>query len=1244
MAEPAIGRGFNFGNTNYGRTNTSSMTKFAAKVTVDGLTIMERTLDKIARHTERIRSNMQAVNATGREGGFWRNLFGGQSGGGTLGGGGNNSMASWMSNLPQARGASGTAGRTGNTMGSWIGNLTPVGPTSQVSPGGGPPPQQPTGPPGGNSMPWMSRVGIGAAVVGSGISMANNMLAGRFGRNVAESTPISAQNMLMASMYSGVEYRNIENARMQALGQFGGTRQDAAATQQMALRFGQTPAQAGRYMQGVGVAVQAMGGTMTAPQIAQTTGSFLDPMVMRRQQALGMPLARQAGQVQNPMEIAQNYIKTYERINGGRKLNEFDFINLQTPGSPLRLMFQNFFGLDDAAIDMIVTAGMQGVQSRGGVNYRTGAGLAQLGLDRNKLGLAAPSLQTAYSRREAGHFRAQEGAMVGRLRTEETLQNTLAELEDATSALTGAFHRLERVITLVGGGIGMLGGGLMLGGMMGGGGGGGGGGILGRALGGVGAVGGGGGAGGGGGGFLGGMGGAGGLLRNAARGVGVGVGVGGIQQAVNARNWGDMFSSVGMGAAGGAMVAGLPGAVVGGAVTAGTSLFNIMHNRNVAATERQSTDASHLTDKQIVDKLQGFFRGSGISGGHNANWKTISGGNSDEMRGMLDRFQVRRAALIVDFMKAMESTDPNTFASYIEATAKAVDKSPDEMMQAWADLEIEFTQIANSLRVDDDKYRDAGEKFIEYSMPFRGRQNRGWSGFEPLNNLYRYFFGDIRQPMDLQPIYTEPAFEILDRYEVTGAEATEAVQQMVAAGAEESGDPENTNVTSTNLTGPNLANMPMAKPPNDRSWTGLDARMKKRLLALFAASQGQVTLGGGGGTRSTEQQRTMFLDRYRVDPNGEVEWQGKRWHRVKGAAAAPPGRSMHEIGMAADLAGPGVNNGWLKKNVARFGLKEFSNVNNEPWHVQLAEFPNSRREYEGIKDDGADNFGLPGDKGTTERSQSPVVTGTGGGGSGGIGGSSLSVLGGAFSSLAGLSSGGMGAYIGAGAGGAVNFEGTGGKTSTTETADPWTGGTLTGQQMAQMAYNAGFRGEGLIMAVAIAKRESGWNPKAHNPNRDTGDDSYGLFQINMLGDLGPARRKEYGIQRNEDLWDPNVNLRAAFKLSSGGTNWHHWGGYKGMADNYNTDMTEARSIVQTLGLGDAAFDSGMGGGGLMPRRGGVDRIAPSFGGGGGGGGPLNINVTIQSSGNYAYDAQQLAKAARPALEREYAEVSAKRGS
>ena len=90
---------------------------------------------------------------------------------------------------------------------------------------------------------------------------------------------------------------------------------------------------------------------------------------------------------------------------------------------------------------------------------------------------------------------------------------------------------------------------------------------------------------------------------------------------------------------------------------------------------------------------------------------------------------------------------------------------------------------------------------------------------------------------------------------------------------------------------------------------------------------------------------------------------------------------------------------------------------------------------------------------------------------------------------------------------------------------------------------AGFRGDGLKMAYAIAMAESGGNAGAHNGNANTGDNSYGLFQINMLGNMGPARRKQYGLSSNESLFDALTNAKVAYKMSNGGRNWGPWSTY-----------------------------------------------------------------------------------------------------
>jgi len=100
---------------------------------------------------------------------------------------------------------------------------------------------------------------------------------------------------------------------------------------------------------------------------------------------------------------------------------------------------------------------------------------------------------------------------------------------------------------------------------------------------------------------------------------------------------------------------------------------------------------------------------------------------------------------------------------------------------------------------------------------------------------------------------------------------------------------------------------------------------------------------------------------------------------------------------------------------------------------------------------------------------------------------------------------------------------------------------LNGVQLADILWRAGFKGVAHRTAWAIANRESGRRPGAYNGNLGTGDNSYGLFQINMLGSLGPSRRAAYGISSNAALFDPLTNAKAAFKLSRGGRDFGAWG-------------------------------------------------------------------------------------------------------
>jgi hypothetical protein len=100
---------------------------------------------------------------------------------------------------------------------------------------------------------------------------------------------------------------------------------------------------------------------------------------------------------------------------------------------------------------------------------------------------------------------------------------------------------------------------------------------------------------------------------------------------------------------------------------------------------------------------------------------------------------------------------------------------------------------------------------------------------------------------------------------------------------------------------------------------------------------------------------------------------------------------------------------------------------------------------------------------------------------------------------------------------------------------------FTDEELAKMLSTIGFEGRALKVAWAVVKKESNGRPLAFNGNVKTGDNSYGIFQINMIGGLGVARRDKYELNSNKDLFDPVVNAQIAYHMSNEGSNWTSWG-------------------------------------------------------------------------------------------------------
>ncbi len=120
---------------------------------------------------------------------------------------------------------------------------------------------------------------------------------------------------------------------------------------------------------------------------------------------------------------------------------------------------------------------------------------------------------------------------------------------------------------------------------------------------------------------------------------------------------------------------------------------------------------------------------------------------------------------------------------------------------------------------------------------------------------------------------------------------------------------------------------------------------------------------------------------------------------------------------------------------------------------------------------------------------------------------------------------------------------------------------LSPADIAKLAYSAGFRGDALNIAVAIALAESGGNTAAYNPElaagTATGSGSRGLWQI--YGTAHP----EYN---NDSAFDPRVNAQAAYKVfREAGNRFTPWSTYnQGMANPTQNWAASAGSGVANL--------------------------------------------------------------------------------
>jgi hypothetical protein len=385
---------------------------------------------------------------------------------------------------------------------------------------------------------------------------------------------------------------------------------------------------------------------------------------------------------------------------------------------------------------------------------------------------------------------------------------------------------------------------------------------------------------------------------------------------------------------------------------------------------------------------------------------------------------------------------------------------------------------------------------------------------------------------------------------------------------------------------------------NNSSFSNLHPTLQDRLTQMFMDNP---NVGFGGGYRSEAAQEALFLSRYtESEQKTDIYWNGKYWKKVSGHDVAPPGKSMHEIGLAADLVG---DLDWVVQNAHKYGLKHFADVNNEPHHVQLAELPNARSEYEkqgSVLGTGSQPSGVGSQPSGVGGSTTSPVSEDGGSyaGSGASPGSSpgTSPLGTSVSGVLGqktiaekialvkataMSNRTQGGFSQRGSAGGNSGSPDSATTSSSSTpVNATSGGQMTGEQVAQILYNAGFRGEDLVAALAISWRESRWDAGAFVSDED--DLSYGLMQINMIpGATNPeGNRRDWGISSNEALFDPATNARIAYEKykwnrSNNRDAFQDWEIGGNHLSGTSSIYPEATRIVNDMGLrgGDGAFSA-----------------------------------------------------------------------
>lgn len=297
----------------------------------------------------------------------------------------------------------------------------------------------------------------------------------------------------------------------------------------------------------------------------------------------------------------------------------------------------------------------------------------------------------------------------------------------------------------------------------------------------------------------------------------------------------------------------------------------------------------------------------------------------------------------------------------------------------------------------------------------------------------------------------------------------------------------------------------------------------------YAVWQLLQTCGGGvgSGSRTSEEQTSLYASKGPWSPTN--------------AGAAAPGTSNHEVNVgygAADMEG---DLDCMHANAERFGL-HFP-ISNEPWHIEPTdELIDAGMAFFGDVPQGVD----PNAASTSEDPMDRIAR----------------LLMGeeeADGSMPGQPTGVQPAAAATAAPGQqAEFTPTASAGYTSGDQPP-----VSPAEAAEVLARAGFRGEALVIAVAVAMGESGFDPDIHGDTSltdSTWGPSIGLMQIRSVN----AESGQGTWRDGTRLEDPLFNAKAAFAISGGGTNFQPWTIFTNGA--YLGNMDEARAAVAQIGV------------------------------------------------------------------------------